>query len=555
MDSAEDTIRRETVKPTIFSLAASHHDAPVLPPSGKRLCPNLGQSILSREIHGFHNKRHLAQPNTYSKQTMHRRILGHLSAVYCVLFDRTGHSIITGADDSLVKIWSTKNGHLLATLRGHQAEITDIAINYENTLVAAGSCDKLIRVWSLKTTYPVAILQGHTGMITSLAVSESILFKILYLMSTGADGTVCFWKWKAQNLTFEPTPVRFMEKTRPGTQMVCSSFSPGGSFLVAGSTDHIIRLYQLTPGPPERIAELDVHLVSYYLHMYNTWQQQYDSIIPLQDHVDSIQFSHNGENFLSGSKDGTARIWYFRRSKWENVLLDICKTLKPSIPPLDTDISKANKPRVTMVSWDLWDHHVVTAINDHSIKVWNSNTGNLIHVLEGHHDEMFVLEPHPVDPYVFLSAGHDGLVILWDLRTGTKIISFFNSIEGQGHGAVFDCKFSPDGLQFACTDSHGHLCIFGYGSSEPFSKVPSEQFFHTDYRPLIRDVNHYVLDEQVDFILIECNRTYSFIFITIKIDMCLEQVMEAMSEMHNHPHDGPLELSLLLCMLLRHRAS
>lgn len=48
-----------------------------------------------------------------------------------------------GADDSLVKIWSTRDGHLLATLRGHNAEITDIAINCENTLVAAGSCDKV----------------------------------------------------------------------------------------------------------------------------------------------------------------------------------------------------------------------------------------------------------------------------------------------------------------------------------------------------------------------------------------------------------------------------
>ena len=36
---------------------------------------------------------------------------------------------------------------------------------------------------------------------------------------------------------------------------------------------------------------------------------------------------------------------------------------------------------------------------------------------------------------------------------------------------MFDCKFSPDGLTFACCDSHGHLCIFGYGSSEPYMKV------------------------------------------------------------------------------------
>lgn len=27
-------------------------------------------------------------------------------------------------------------------------------------------------------------------------------------------------------------------------------------------------------------------------------------------------------------------------------------------------------------------------------------------------------------------------------------------------------------------------------------QVPEEQFFHTDYRPLIRDIHHHVLDEQ-----------------------------------------------------------
>lgn len=33
--------------------------------------------------------------NMYQHIKMHRRILGHLSAVYCVAFDRTGHRIFT----------------------------------------------------------------------------------------------------------------------------------------------------------------------------------------------------------------------------------------------------------------------------------------------------------------------------------------------------------------------------------------------------------------------------------------------------------------------------
>ncbi|KAL9968709.1 hypothetical protein ACROYT_G020827 [Oculina patagonica] len=462
----------ETNKPSVSSLAVCHHGAPLLPPVKRRIPGNIGQVLCSREISGTSSIRNVAQPNLYTKLSMHRRILGHLSAVYCVLFDRSGECIVTGADDSLVKIWSSEDGRLLATLRGHQAEISDIAISYENNLVAAGSCDKVIRVWSIKSTTPIAVLQGHTGMITSLQFCPSPLNESRYLMSTGGDGTVCFWKWDLATLTFDSKPIRFIEKSRPGTQMVCSSFSPGGSFLVSGSTDHIIRIYQMTPGPPERIAELDVH----------------------NDHVDSIQFSHKGDRFLSGSRDGTARIWYFHRSTWKHILVDVSKRL-PNSSPIEESV-RALKPRVTMVGWDLWDQHVITAVNDNTLKVWEAATGNLSLVLTGHQDEVFVLEAHPTDPHILLSAGHDGYVILWDLRTGEKITSFYNSLEGQGHGAVFDCKFSPDGLKFASTDSHGHLCIFGYGSSDRYSQVPSEQFFHTDYRPLIRDSNNYVLDEQ-----------------------------------------------------------
>ena len=34
------------------------------------------------------------------------------------------------------------------------------------------------------------------------------------------------------------------------------------------------------------------------------------------------------------------------------------------------------------------------------------------------------------------------------------------------------------------------------GLSEKFKKLPKAVFFHTDYRPLIRDAHHHVLDEQ-----------------------------------------------------------
>lgn len=123
-------------------------------------------------------------------------------------------------------------------------------------------------------------------------------------------------------------------------------------------------------------------------------------------------------------------------------------------------------------------------------------SGALYKELRGHEGEAFVLEPHPHDCNVLLSAGHDGRLLIWDIDKGEVLKSFHNFIEGQGHGAVFDAKWNPSGTTIAATDSHGHLSVFGLGPSERFKKLPKAIFFHTDYRPLIRDAHHHVLDEQ-----------------------------------------------------------
>ncbi|XP_055470794.1 bromodomain and WD repeat-containing protein 1 isoform X1 [Psammomys obesus] len=453
------------------AFAALHRGRPPEMPVNYGSPPSLVEIHRGKQLTGCSTFSTAFPGTMYQHIKLHRRILGHLSAVYCVAFDRTGHRIFTGSDDCLVKIWSTHNGRLLSTLRGHSAEISDMAVNYENTLIAAGSCDKIIRVWCLRTCAPVAVLQGHTGSITSLQFSPMAKGPQRYMVSTGADGTVCFWQWDLESLKFSPRPLKFTEKPRPGVQMLCSSFSVGGMFLATGSTDHVIRMYFLGFEAPEKIAELESHT----------------------DKVDSIQFCNNGDRFLSGSRDGTARIWRFEQLEWRSILLDMATRISGDT---SSEEERFMKPKVTMIAWNQDDSIVVTAVNDHVLKVWDSYTGQLLHNLLGHADEVFVLETHPFDSRIMLSAGHDGSIFIWDITKGTKVKHYFNMIEGQGHGAVFDCKFSQDGQHFACTDSHGHLLIFGFGCSKPYEKIPEQMFFHTDYRPLIRDSNNYVLDEQ-----------------------------------------------------------
>uniref|UniRef100_A0A674H9C8 Bromodomain and WD repeat-containing protein 1 n=1 Tax=Taeniopygia guttata TaxID=59729 RepID=A0A674H9C8_TAEGU len=454
------------------AFAALHRGRPPELPVNYGKPPNVVHILSARQLTGCGRFSHLFPTSTYQHMKMHKRILGHLSSVYCIAFDRSGRRIFTGSDDCLVKIWATDDGRLLSTLRGHSAEISDMAVNYENTLLAAGSCDKVVRVWCLRTCAPLAVLQGHSASITSIQFSPARKGTTRYLTSTGADGTICFWQWHASTMKFKDRPVKFAERSRPGVQISCSSFSSGGMFIATGSTDHVIRIYYLGSESPEKMAELESHT----------------------DKVVAVQFCNNGDRFVSGSRDGTARIWHYHQHDWKSLVLDMATKMTGNNVASGED--KVTKLKVTMVAWDRYDATVITAVNNFLLKVWNSSTGQLLHSLSGHDDEVFVLEAHPFDQRIVLSAGHDGNIFVWDIDKGTKIRNYFNMIEGQGHGAVFDCKFSPDGQHFACTDSHGHLLLFGFGCNKYYEKIPDQMFFHTDYRPLIRDANNYVLDEQ-----------------------------------------------------------
>lgn len=270
---------------------------------------------------------------------------------------------------------------------------------------------------------------------------------------------------------------------RPGhAQMICSSFSAGGIFMAAGSADFNVRVYNMlgTDGP-ERILEVEVH----------------------SDRVDSISWAHEGLRFISGSKDGTALIWRFENSEWRYVRL-YCAKIPGSNVVIQEDPKR--RARVTMVAWSADDSLVLTAVSDNLVKVWNPKNGELIRVLKAHQDEIFVTESHPFNPRLICTASHDGRIIIWDIGTTNKedegkvLFQYHNMLDqGQGHGAVFDCKWAPDGLSLAATDSHGHLLIFTPHprDSSKFAKLPKEMFFHTDYRPLTRDaITNEVLDEQ-----------------------------------------------------------
>lgn len=53
------------------------------------------ETSFGRRLNGSYRLRQLVPTAVYQHMKMHKRILGHLSSVYCVTFDRTGRRIFT----------------------------------------------------------------------------------------------------------------------------------------------------------------------------------------------------------------------------------------------------------------------------------------------------------------------------------------------------------------------------------------------------------------------------------------------------------------------------
>ncbi|CAM9632001.1 unnamed protein product [Scytosiphon promiscuus] len=121
---------------------------------------------------------------------------GHgINPVFCIKFDRTGQYVFTGADDGLVKVWSTSSGRLLLCLRGHASVITDMDVSPDNSLLVTSSDDRNMRVWDPRTGATLAVLRGHNRAVNLVrfAPGDSVA------MSASEDGTCRVWDLRDQD--------------------------------------------------------------------------------------------------------------------------------------------------------------------------------------------------------------------------------------------------------------------------------------------------------------------------------------------------------------------
>ncbi|KAF9505148.1 hypothetical protein BS47DRAFT_1322404, partial [Hydnum rufescens UP504] len=189
------------------------------------------------------------------------------------------------------------------------------------------------------------------------------------------------------------------------------AFSPDGLWLVSGSWDHTLFLWDAVSG---------THIATLHSH---------------SDKISSVAFSPDGLHLASGSLDHTICLW-------DAILGVHIATLQSHS---DFVRSLAFSPN------GLW---LASGSSDQTICLWDAMSGTHTATLHGHSNAVTSVTFSP-DSLWLASGSSDDTLCLWDPMLSTPITT------PHGHSnSVFSVTFSPDGLLIASGSLDHTLCLW-----------------------------------------------------------------------------------------------
>jgi WD40 repeat protein len=230
----------------------------------------------------------------------------------------------------------------------------------------------------------VRTLEGHTDKLASVTFSRDGS----WMLSGSWDNTLRLWELATGQCV----------RTFKGHTMWVDSvaFSPDGRLGLSGSWDKTLRLWELTTGKCVRTCEGHTNVVT------------------------SVSISPDGRWALSGSTDNTLRLWELATGR--------CVRTFTGHTGFVQSVSTSPDGR-----WGL------SASWDKTLRLWELTTGRCVRTFEAHTAYVKSVSISS-DGRRALSGSDDKTLRLWELATGRCVRTF------QGHtGFVTSVSISPDG--------------------------------------------------------------------------------------------------------------
>ena len=109
------------------------------------------------------------QPCKEQKQTFSLR---NTDSVNSVVFTEDGKKVVSGSDDTTLKVWSLEGWMLERTLTGHRGRVNSVTLTGDSKRIVSGSNDETLKVWNFETGELERTLEGHSNRVMSVVLTE-----------------------------------------------------------------------------------------------------------------------------------------------------------------------------------------------------------------------------------------------------------------------------------------------------------------------------------------------------------------------------------------------
>jgi WD40 repeat protein len=116
---------------------------------------------------------------------------GHIGSVSSVAFSPDGRRIVSGSDDTSIRVWDAETGQtLLGPLEGHTNHVHSVSFSPGGRRIVSSSRDRSIRVWNAETGETLAVLSAGDDIVLAASFSPDGT----RIVSGYGDATVRVWE-------------------------------------------------------------------------------------------------------------------------------------------------------------------------------------------------------------------------------------------------------------------------------------------------------------------------------------------------------------------------
>lgn len=263
--------------------------------------------------------------------------------IYTFALSDDDELVCTAHRSSLIKLWQTNDGSLVKMWKStHSGPIPMLDFSANATLVASGGADSSVRIWDHQRKTCIGSLKGCTGVLSVLKFNPQLLIKTVF--AAGSDNTIVGWNHETRQ------PVCSLSGHM--TKVTSLSFTSDGKFLVSGSRDKVLILWDLDKYQQVRVVPI-----------YET----IESAIVLPNNIklpNSLKLAEDKVYAASAGESGIIKIWEMNSAR---LVYEQQNSL----------VSKASETEGLAITQMLYNKKVsqfAVVSADHNIMIHNSST-------------------------------------------------------------------------------------------------------------------------------------------------------------------------------------